>query len=116
MQTSRSVYRYDGEELRARPDSSRTRASGSSRGLAFAALMSGSTRSERVAQQVVHVDPRVLGVRTGGATPLQRPFAAVLGCADARVPVELIFHEVQRPVRRAGRGNVLGPDIVGSLR
>jgi carbonic anhydrase len=64
----------------------------------------------------VHLDPRELGVRTGGDAPPQRPFAAVLGCADARVPIELVFHEGPNDlfvVRVAG--NVLGPDILGSL-
>jgi carbonic anhydrase len=68
-------------------------------------------------QQVVHVDPRELGVRTGGDAPTQRPFAAVLGCADARVPIELVFHEGPNDlfvVRIAGA--VLGSDILGSLR
>ena len=119
MQIVEIVYRYDGEELRARPDSSRAARERLEQGnLAFAALIERiDGAGELVAQQVVHVDPRVLGVRTGGATPLQRPFAAVLGCADARVPVELIFHEGPNDlfvVRVAG--NVLGPDIVGSLR
>lgn len=65
----------------------------------------------------MHIDPRELGAHTGGEAPLQRPFAAILGCADARVPIELVFHEGPNDlfvVRVAG--NVLGPDILGSLR
>ncbi|HTO68219.1 MAG TPA: carbonic anhydrase [Myxococcota bacterium] len=113
------VYRYDAEELRARPDSPRAARERLQRGnLDFASLIERIDVGEgRVAQQVVHVDPRELGVRTGGAAPLQRPFAAVLGCADARVPIELVFHEGPNDlfvVRVAG--NVLGPDILGSLR
>jgi carbonic anhydrase len=44
------------------------------------------------------------------------PFAAVVGCADARVPVELIFSEGPNDlfvVRIAGNG--LGDDVLGSL-
>jgi len=49
--------------------------------------------------------------------PEQRPFAAVVGCADARVPVELIFNEGPNElfVMRVA-GNALGPDVLGSLK
>ncbi len=50
-------------------------------------------------------------------TPTQHPFAAVLGCSDARVPIELIFNEGPNDlfvVRVAG--NVLGTDVLGSLK
>jgi carbonic anhydrase len=46
----------------------------------------------------------------------QEPFAAVLACADSRVPVELIFDQTIGEifvVRVAG--NVLTPEIIGSL-
>jgi carbonic anhydrase len=49
--------------------------------------------------------------------PKQRPFAAVLGCSDARVPIELIFNEGPNDlfvVRVAGNG--LGIEVLGSLR
>ena len=49
--------------------------------------------------------------------PTQHPFAAVLGCSDARVPIELIFNEGPNDlfvVRVAG--NVLGTDVLGSLK
>jgi carbonic anhydrase len=69
------------------------------------------------AGRVVHVDPRDVGIRPGGAgAPEQRPFAAVLGCSDARVPVGLIFNEGPNDlfvVRVAG--NTLGDDVRGSL-
>ncbi len=51
-----------------------------------------------------------------GKSPPQRPYAAVLGCADARVPIELIFNEGPNDlfvVRVAG--NTLGDDVRGSL-
>jgi carbonic anhydrase len=46
----------------------------------------------------------------------QQPFAAVLACADSRVPVELIFDRTigQLFVCRVA-GNVIAPEIVGSL-
>jgi len=49
--------------------------------------------------------------------PKQRPFAAVLGCSDARVPVELIFNEGPNDlfvIRVAGNG--LGTEVLGSLK
>ena len=47
----------------------------------------------------------------------QRPFAAILGCSDARVPVELIFNEGPNDlfvIRVAGNG--LGTEVLGSLK
>lgn len=46
----------------------------------------------------------------------QTPFAAFLGCADSRVPIEIIFDQGFGdlfPVRIAG--NVVSPEVVGSL-
>lgn len=51
-----------------------------------------------------------------GGPPAQRPFAAVLGCADARVPTELLFGQAANSlfvVRVAG--NVLADACLGSL-
>ncbi len=50
------------------------------------------------------------------ARPEQRPYAAVLGCSDARVPIELIFNEGPNDlfvIRVAGNG--LGAEVLGSL-
>jgi carbonic anhydrase len=46
----------------------------------------------------------------------QQPFAAVLSCADSRVPVEIIFDETigQIFVTRVA-GNIATPEIIGSL-
>jgi carbonic anhydrase len=46
----------------------------------------------------------------------QEPFAAVLSCADSRVPVELIFDQSigQLFVARVA-GNMITPEIIGSL-
>lgn len=69
------------------------------------------------ARHVVRVSPQDVGVsRMPGEAPPQVPFAAFLSCADARVPVELIFGQQANDlfvVRVAG--NVLGDEILGSL-
>jgi carbonic anhydrase len=121
MKTVEIVYRYDADQTppRARPASAaQARGRLENGNVEFAELIDRlDAGAVGVAQQVVHVDPRELGVRTGGDAPIQRPFAAVLGCADARVPIELVFHEGPNDrfvVRIAG--NVLGSDILGSLR
>ncbi len=46
----------------------------------------------------------------------QEPFAAVLACADSRVPVELVFDQSigQIFVTRVA-GNIITPEIIGSL-
>jgi carbonic anhydrase len=84
----------------------------------MAALLSHLTGETGTAQRIIHVDPRDLGLSQGGSViPEQRPYAAVLGCADARVPVELIFNEGPNDlfvVRVAGNG--LGSEVMGSLR
>ncbi len=48
--------------------------------------------------------------------PLQKPFAAFLGCADSRVPVEIVFDQGFGDlfVTRIA-GNVSTPEIAGSL-
>jgi carbonic anhydrase len=83
----------------------------------FAALVD-HVRDARGIQQVIPVDPRDLGLAHGSPEmPRQRPFAAVLGCSDARVPVELIFGEGPNDlfvIRVAGNG--LGTDVLGSFR
>jgi carbonic anhydrase len=66
------------------------------------------------ASEVIRCDPAWAGL--SGATPPQRPFSAVLGCADARVPVELIFQRAVNDlfiVRVAG--NILTTEGLGSL-
>lgn len=48
--------------------------------------------------------------------PKQEPFAAILGCSDSRVPLELVFDQGFGdlfPVRVAG--NIVAPEIVASL-
>ena len=84
----------------------------------FAALLDHVKDKGGLIQRVIPVDPRDLGVVTGKTRiPRQRPFAAILGCSDARVPIELIFNEGPNDlfvVRVAGNG--LGTDVLGSLK
>jgi carbonic anhydrase len=84
---------------------------------AFADLFATPDEQAGPAQRVIQIDPRDLGLLKGGAlAPRQLPFAAVLGCSDARVPIELIFNEGPNDlfvVRVAG--NTLGDDVRGSL-
>lgn len=84
----------------------------------MAALFDNFTTGTGTARRIIPVDPRDLGFEGGDrAAPEQRPFAAVLGCSDARVPVELIFNEGPNDlfvVRVAGNG--LGNEVLGSLK
>lgn len=121
MRTVEITYRYGSPDVlaRARPtdaDSARLRLEEGN--LAFATLLEGLARDNGTARRIVEVDPRDLGVQSGtGGAPRQLPFAAVLGCSDARVPIELIFNEGPNElfvVRVAGNG--LGGDALGSLR
>jgi carbonic anhydrase len=51
-----------------------------------------------------------------GQAPVQSPFGIVLGCSDARAPIELIFdqsHNELFVIRVAG--NVLGSECLGSI-
>ena len=111
------TYRYESRDTpaRSRPSDSNAalhRLNDGNR--AFSALLEDT--SSDGAERIISVDPRDLGL---GETnlPRQRPFAAILGCSDARVPVELIFNEGPNDlfvIRVAGNG--LGSDVLGSLR
>lgn len=66
---------------------------------------------------VIPVSAEELGLgEEPGKAPVQSPHAVVLGCADARVPLELLFSQSANDlfvVRVAG--NVLGGACVGSI-
>jgi carbonic anhydrase len=72
---------------------------------------------EQSAPRIITLNADALGLaHADGSPPKQKPFAAVLGCADARVPIELIFGQAANDlfvVRVAG--NVLGAECLGSL-
>src|SRR5262245_888826 len=84
----------------------------------FAALFDDGANEAVRRQAIVQLDPRDVGIATSTqGAPKQRPFAAILGCADARVPIELIFNEGPNDLfvlRVAGNG--LGTDVLGSLK
>jgi carbonic anhydrase len=121
MKSVEIIYRYGAqtEPLRPRPDDSdaaRQRLNEGNR--AFAALLDSIAGDEAIVRRVIQVDPRDFGLAGGvRESPKQRPFAAVLGCSDARVPIELIFNEGPNDlfvVRVAGNG--LGSEVLGSLK
>lgn len=120
MKVVEITYRYEGRDAPARPrpldaQAARNRLDEGNR--AFGALLAGVAGKDDMARRVVHVDPRDLGLLSGEKGALnQRPIAAVLGCSDARVPIELIFNEGRNDlfvVRVAGNG--LGTEVLGSL-
>ena len=121
MKTVEITYRYHADKVaeRGRPvdaDAARARLDDGNR--AFAALLDQLEVGRGTVRRVIAVDPRDFGGSTrDGVKPVQQPYAAVLGCSDARVPVELIFNEGPNDlfvVRVAGNG--LGDEVLGSLR
>ena len=79
---------------------------------ALAALMEGNRRF--VSGHVTSPHRNLERVRQ--VAPKQEPFAAVLGCADSRVPVEILFDQGFGDVfvcRAAG--NIVTPELIGSL-
>jgi carbonic anhydrase len=120
MRTVEIVYRYDGANARVRSRPASTEAAllrlqeGNRE---FAELLNNAKDGEDPVRHVIDVDARDFGLLPGAdAAPSQHPFAAILGCSDARVPLELIFNEGPNDlfvVRAAGNG--LGSDALGSL-
>ena len=83
---------------------------------AFAHLSAQDLEDSAPRSWLLPLDPRDLGLGGGGQALAQEPFAAVLGCADARVPLETIFQRGMNDlfaVRVAG--NVLGAECLGSM-
>jgi carbonic anhydrase len=121
MRTVEITYRYGEQGVLARPrpaDSEAARRRLDQGSQAFAALLDGLADESGTASRIIQIDPRDLGLLAGqNVGPRQRPFAAVLGCSDARVPIELIFNEGPNDlfvVRVAG--NSLGSEVLGSLK
>ncbi len=78
----------------------------------FVSMATGSPDGSRV----IYFDLSDVGVAVETGVPIQKPFAVVLGCSDARVPIELIFDRACNElfvVRVAG--NVLGQEPLGSI-
>ena len=121
MKTVDIVYRYEAREIPARPrplDSASALARLENGNRDFAALLDSLDNKSGPAQRLIHVDAVDLGLVPGDtAAPRQRPFAAILGCSDARVPIEMVFGEGPNDlfvVRVAGNG--LGSEVLGSLK
>ncbi|MBX9627872.1 MAG: hypothetical protein K2X82_29000 [Gemmataceae bacterium] len=109
------VYRYDParpEEYALPADPAAARRRLEDGNAAFAGLLTAPPGEDR---RVVRYDE--LGAPgADGGPPVQRPFAALIGCSDARVPLEIIFGQGFNDlfvVRVAG--NVLGDLGQGSL-
>ncbi len=82
---------------------------------AMAALMDGNARfvSKMKTPAVCEVDLAALKAATADG---QAPFAAVLGCADSRVPPELVFDQTIGDIFVARvAGNIAGADVIASL-
>jgi len=119
MKTVEITYRYqdDAETTRERPTDAEAALQRMNDGnRAFAELFNNQNEQAGPTRHVLHIDPCDLGLRADGAEPRQLPFAAVLGCSDARVPIGHIFNEGPNElfgVRVVG--NTLGSDVRGSL-
>jgi carbonic anhydrase len=76
-------------------------------------LLAGNKRFASGRMAALDEDLKILKQKTADQ---QQPFAAVLSCADSRVPVEFIFDQSigQIFVCRVA-GNVVTPEIIGSL-
>jgi carbonic anhydrase len=109
------IYRYDPSrpiERRPPADGAEARRSLEEGNSVFANLASGGLEGS----QIIYFDLADIGIAAESGGPKQRPFAVVLGCSDARVPIELIFDRNCNElfvVRVAG--NVLGQEQLGSI-
>lgn len=118
------IYRYDhneplSENIPATPaDALQRLADGNDHFADVVGKLQNAVLMEQPGEQmVIPVNPLSLGFPFAeGCMPEQRPFAIVLGCSDARVPVEQLFdcsaNEIFT-VRVAG--NVLGLECLGSV-
>jgi carbonic anhydrase len=111
------VYRIDPDRPVARPhppDAAAARRLLEEGNREFATLLDPG--ASQAGPRILLLDPADLGGGAAGKVPTQTPFAAVLGCADARVPIELVFQRGANDlfvVRVAG--HVLGTECLGSL-
>ncbi len=84
---------------------------------AFANFLNAASQAQTSIRKEMPVAAADIGLSdVPGQPPQQVPFAAVLSCADARVPVELIFDQHANDlfvVRVAG--NIPGTECLGSL-
>ena len=80
---------------------------------ALQAMMDGNKRFVQGQMTSFNDDLKMLKEKTAQS---QAPFAAVLSCADSRVPVELVFDQTigHLFVCRVA-GNIVSPELIGSL-
>ena len=80
---------------------------------ALQAMMDGNKRFAQGQLTSFNDDLKMLKEKTAES---QAPFAAVLACADSRVPVELVFDQTigHLFVCRVA-GNIVSPELIGSL-
>jgi carbonic anhydrase len=80
---------------------------------ALQVMMDGNRRFVQGQMTSFNDDLRMLKAKT---TESQSPFAAVLSCADSRVPVELVFDQTigHLFVCRVA-GNIVSPELIASL-
>lgn len=113
------IFRYDSRgpaRLHGELDAAAGRATLEAGNRAFAALQPSGSAVEHTTY-VVPITAQDLGFAPiGNGEPAQEPFAIVLGCADARVPTELVFLQGANDlfVLRVA-GNVLGESVLGSI-
>lgn len=80
---------------------------------ALAELVAGNKRF--VAERLTSFD-HDLAILKQHTVDKQEPFAAVLSCADSRVPVEIVFDQsIGHIFVTRVAGNVITPEIIGSL-
>lgn len=113
------IYRYDPyrkEEIQPPADAAEAQQRLEDGNRRFAHLLEIDPEAELPGPPIIHFRLEDMGIATGGSTPIQTPYAVVLGCSDARVPVEMIYSEGCNNlfvVRVAG--NVLGSEGLGSI-
>ena len=92
--------------------------SGNDRFVGIVKRMQQRTLGEDAGEPIIMpFSPVMMGLPLyAGALPQQTPYAAVLGCSDARVPLESVFDQSFNKlfVLRIA-GNVLGAECLGSL-
>src|SRR5215472_9524763 len=81
--------------------------------VALKELMDGNQRFTSGKLKAFDEDLTILKQKT---VEKQEPFAAVLSCADSRVPVEIVFDQsIGHVFVTRVAGNVITPEIIGSL-
>jgi len=70
----------------------------------------------RFVSDVSNRDAMASGVRRSSWLQVKKPFAAILGCSDSRVPVEIVFDQgLGGSVRHRVAGQIVAPSQIGSV-